>query len=746
MGRKLVLEDTPVTAVNDDPSSPDAEQLRRVSLRYEALSEAQGSIVWVVDPSLHTVGQSEGWERYTGQSRESYAELGWIAAVHPDDRERLDRESARALESEEPLVIEFRIRRVVGLYRRNLIRAGPVRDGGRVIEWIGTATDVEDARRAADDQRDIRARLLALTDGADALLAARTPQTTYAAAIDLTRQVLPGDGYGIWMLASREWRMVSSHGVSAQFAAAWLAGDHLTFAQPVGLDDVSAPAAGAPDPNTSAMVEARRAVYASEGVKSLLTIPLPIGGERRSALVVYHRTTHVTTETELRVGVALGHLVAAAIWNAETYEALERSTQAAERHASQMAFLAEASARLGSLDYETTLREVAQLAVPRFTDWCAVDVVQPDERVERLVIAHGDPAKIELAKVLEEKYPTPPDARSGVPEVLRTGRPIHYPVVTDDMLVAGARDEEHLRILREIGMHSVAIIPLTARGRTLGALSFVSSRADRPLTAQDVVVLTEIGRRAGIAVDNARLYRDAELANTAKDEFLALLSHELRTPLNAIMGWTHMLRGGLPPEMSTHAIDVIGRNARSQKQLVEDLLDVARIAGGQLDLHRTRVDLCDIARGGVDSALPAAQAKGVALSCETPAEPLPVHADANRLQQLIANLLSNGVKFTEKGGRVTVRVGRTRDFAELSVQDNGAGIPSEFLPNVFDRFRQGDTSLTRVYGGLGLGLWVVKQIVEAHGAQVCVESAGAGQGTTVIVTWPLMDAVPQPSA
>ena len=731
-------QDISVTAAHNSSSAPDAEQLRRISRRYDALADAQGSIVWVVDPSLQTVGQSEGWERYTGQPAETYAGRGWMAAVHPDDRERLATESARALATEESLVIEFRVQRADGAYRRNLIRAMPVRDGGRVIEWIGTATDVEDARQAADEQRDIRARLLALTNGADALLAARSLAATYAAALELAREVLPGDGYGIWMLApaQREWRMVWSHGISAPFAAERLVGDHVTFAQPIGVADV----------NASAMLETRRASYAAEGIRSILTIPLPIGGERRATLVVYHRQPHVTTETELRVGVALGHLVAAAIWNAETYEALERSSQAAERHASQMAFLAEASARLGSLDYETTLREVAHLAVPRFTDWCAIDIVQHDGRVERLVIAHVDPAKIELAKTLEEKYPSSPDAPSGVPEVLRTGRTIHYPVITDEMLVAGARDDEHLRILREIGMHSVAIVPLTARGRTLGALSVVSAQPDRPLTAQDVVVLTEIGRRAGIAVDNARLYRDAELANTAKDEFLALLSHELRTPLNAIMGWTHMLRGGLPPEMAAQAIEVIGRNARSQKQLVEDLLDVARIAGGQLDLRRAQVDLCDIARGGVDSTLPVAQAKGVQLFCETPDKPLIVNADADRLQQLIANLLSNGVKFTEKGGRVTVRVTRTPEGAVLAVSDTGAGIPAEFLPNVFDRFRQGDTSLTRVYGGLGLGLWVVKQIADAHGAQVRAESAGAGQGATLTVTWPLTAAsIPRPA-
>ncbi len=400
---------------NESTPPTDPEQLRRVCRRYEALAEAQGSIVWVVDPSLHTVGQSEGWERYTGQPPEAYAERGWMAAVHPDDRDRLQAESARALAIEEPLVIEFRIRRADGAYRRNLIRALPIREGDRLVEWIGTASDVEDARQTADEQRDLRARLLALTNGADALLAARTLDVTYAAAIELAREVLSGDGYGLWVLApaSREWRMVSGYGVSERFAAERVEGDLVTFAQPIGVPDV----------NDSAMVAARRAAYASEGILSLLTIPLPIGGERRATLVVYHRAAHVTTETELRVGIALGHLVAAAIWNAETYEALNR-------------------------------------------------------------------------------------------------------------------------------------------------------------------------------------------ANTAKDEFLALLSHELRTPLNAIMGWTHMLRGGLPQDMTAHAIEVISRNARSQKQLVEDLLDVARIAGGRLDLDRSQVDLCDIARVGVDSALPVAHREG----------------------------------------------------------------------------------------------------------------------------------------
>ena len=712
----------------DPPRPDDSDRLRRVCRRYEVLAEAEGSIIWVVDPQMRPTGRNELWERYTGQTPDEYSELGWMGAIHPDDRQGFAAATAAAAASGEPLTLEFRIRRADGQYRRNLVRALPVRENGEVVEWIGTANDVEDVRQTADDQRDLRARLLALTNGAESLLTARQLSATYEATMSLARQVLPGDAHALWALdaAAREWHVVLAEGLSAAYTAQRPPGDMVAFSQPLGVDDVMA----------QNPFEGRRDAYATEGIRSLLTIPLPVGGERRAALVVYHRMPHQTTETELRVGVALGHLVAAALWNAETYEALRQSTRTAERHARQMAFLANASARLGSLDYETTLREVARLAVPDYTDWCAVDIVQPDGRVERLITAHVDPEKVQLAQSLAARYPSNPDAPSGLPAVLRTGEPAHYAEVTDEILVAGAVDAEHLRILRELGMHSAAIVPLSARGRTLGAITLVSANAERPITREDVTILTEVGRRAGLAIDNARLYRDAELANTAKDQFLAVLSHELRTPLNAIMGWSHMLRGGLNPEMTAHAIEVIGRNARSQKQLVEDLLDVARIAAGQLDLHRSVIDLCEVTRVGVDSALPAAQAKGITLAFQCAPAPVQIHADANRLQQVLANLLANAVKFTEKGGRITARVSATEGGGELSIADDGAGIAEEFLPNVFDRFRQGDTSLTRAYGGLGLGLWIVKQIAEAHGAGVRAESPGPGRGTTVTVTWP----------
>jgi signal transduction histidine kinase len=257
-------------------------------------------------------------------------------------------------------------------------------------------------------------------------------------------------------------------------------------------------------------------------------------------------------------------------------------------------------------------------------------------------------------------------------------------------------------------------------------------------TATDIEEARQTSDELAAALAEQRELRaEAERANRAKDEFLALLSHELRTPLNAIMGWAHMLRDGLPEEMARHAVDVISRNARSQKQLVEDLLDVARIAGGRLDLEPTEIDVRDVARAAVDAALPLARQKCIELSLVCPSSPLTLRADGNRLQQVSSNLLSNALKFTDRGGRVRVLVADASDGAmELAVEDTGAGIEPDFIPFIFERFRQADASLNRSHGGLGLGLWVVKQIVEAHGGVVWAESDGPGQGTIVRVQIP----------
>ncbi|WP_445246188.1 hybrid sensor histidine kinase/response regulator [Microcoleus sp. OTE_8_concoct_300] len=232
---------------------------------------------------------------------------------------------------------------------------------------------------------------------------------------------------------------------------------------------------------------------------------------------------------------------------------------------------------------------------------------------------------------------------------------------------------------------------------------------------------------------------EAEAANRAKDEFLSILSHELRTPLNAILGWSAMLRQRtLSEDKVLRALETIERNAKSQAQLIEDILDVSRIITGKLRLQVRPVNLVPVIESAIESVRLAAEAKSIRLQSVLDSQAGLLLGDANRLQQVVWNLLSNALKFTPKDGRVEIRLQRVNSHAEITVSDTGPGISSEFLPFVFDRFRQHDSTTTRSYGGLGLGLAIVRQLVELHGGTVTVVSPGIGQGTTFTVTLPAM--------
>ncbi|HLM03003.1 MAG TPA: ATP-binding protein, partial [Pyrinomonadaceae bacterium] len=241
-----------------------------------------------------------------------------------------------------------------------------------------------------------------------------------------------------------------------------------------------------------------------------------------------------------------------------------------------------------------------------------------------------------------------------------------------------------------------------------------------------------------IAADNARLLEEAKEANRLKDEFLATVSHELRTPLTSITGWVRMLRSGVLDEpQQARALETIDRNTRAQTQIIEDLLDISRIISGKLRLDIRLVEMESIIEAAFESARPAAEAKNIRLHMLLDRKASPVAGDADRLQQVVWNLVSNAVKFTPKGGRIQVRLERINSHVEISVSDTGQGIAPEFLPYVFERFRQGDSSIARRYGGLGLGLAIVRQLVEMHGGTVSATSPGENQGATFTVTLPL---------
>ena len=362
-----------------------------------------------------------------------------------------------------------------------------------------------------------------------------------------------------------------------------------------------------------------------------------------------------------------------------------------EEHDRALAEVTQAFA--GVLDYEQSLVEVALRLVPRFATTCAVHLREGD-RI-RLVVCAG------------ESRLAPADAQ--IAEAIRTAT-----------VVAGV---------------SVISVPMRAGATAFGAMSFALS-AGR-FEASDIAFTSELVDRVALLLDRARLFRDLERANRVKDEFLATLSHELRTPLNAVLGWTRMLRrGAVARERTPAVLETIERNAYAQVQLVEELLDLSAMSAGGLRLSVTRVDLRDVVTGAIETVRPAAEAKALRITLKMDETIAAIAGDPARLQQVCWNLLANAVKFTPAGGAIDVRVSDGPSDVEITVSDTGQGIAREFLPHVFEPFRQADSGPTRSVGGLGLGLTIVRHIVEAHGGTVFAQSDGPGQGSSFSVRLP----------
>jgi signal transduction histidine kinase/ActR/RegA family two-component response regulator len=326
-----------------------------------------------------------------------------------------------------------------------------------------------------------------------------------------------------------------------------------------------------------------------------------------------------------------------------------------------------------------------------------------------------------------------PDAERTFPEFVRLVTSRFAPVCAIDLL----RDDETLeRVAFESsdGAPPTLVVPLLYNERSRGTIGF----GGRPFSEADRLVASDLAQRLAVALENARLYRLAQEGNRAKDEFLATLSHELRTPLTAILGWARMLRGDIiDPEMVQSALETIERSARAQAALIDDILDLSRVITGKLTLQIELVDLGAIVENAIATVRVAAAARQVDIQLRRKAEPAFVMGDATRLQQVVWNVLSNAVKFSPEDSVVTVDLRRTDAAARIVVRDRGAGISREFLPHVFEPFRQGQANTTRSYGGLGLGLAIVKHFVESHGGSVSVESEGEGRGATFTVALPL---------
>ncbi len=408
-----------------------------------------------------------------------------------------------------------------------------------------------------------------------------------------------------------------------------------------------------------------------------------------------------------------------------------------KRYEEEQAFLSEATRVLASsLNFRETLASVAQLAVPTIADWCVVHAVDAAGEIDRLAVAHADPAKVAWARELQERYPSNPDAEYGIPNVIRTRQPEVYPDIPEDMLIAVAQDDEHLAILREVGFTSAMILPLVARDRVLGVITLVSAERGRHYNDSDLALAQHLARRSAVAIDNALLYEEAQESARARDQFLAVAAHELRSPLTSMKGFAQLLlrRAKRLPGGSEWItpLQTIDAQVNRMTALVSRLLDVSRIEEKRLQLHVEPVDMVEVVRGAaVEAQLAAEQHTVVARFAE---ESLVATVDRTRIEQVLANLLDNAIKYSPEGTTVEVTLRAGDNDVIIAVTDEGPGIPADSLKRLFERYYRGMSSRSATEG-LGLGLYVAHGIVIAHGGQMWVESE-VGNGTTFSLSLP----------
>ena len=554
---------------------------------------------------------------------------------------------------------------------------------------------------------------------------ARSPAEIYASALACLRRALAIERASILLFdETGTMRFVAWQGLSDAYRRAvdghspWAPSD--TDANPILVADVRG------DPSLAAFAE----VFARERVAALAFMPLQFGEKLLGKFMLYYDEPHAFSEAEISLArIVAGHL-AFALEHARVKADLERRLEAEREAGLRLDVLAKASECLApSLDPSEALERLARFAAQTLADYCVAYHLADDGKIERAGLAHADAGQQALVEELVRAGP-PQLGQPGAGAVLQTGEPVLASEISAEMLESSAQNAAHLEILRKLGPRSSLIVPLNARGRTLGALAFATTDfSGRKYTQPDVALAQELADRAALLIDNARLYREAREATRLKDEMLAVVSHDLRSPLSSIVTACELLELDLPDERRIRTHASIRRAAKQMNRLLEALLDVTRIEGGRLTLQPERFDVAQLVEEIVSMHEPVAVGRMIRLS-QLARDAGEIEGDRNRLAQALSNLIDIALKFTPDGGEIQVSAERVQACLRVCIADTGCGVAGEHLPLLFERFWRAERSGS----GSGLGLTISKGIAEAHGGTIeVVSKPGKGSEFTLVL-------------
>jgi PAS domain S-box-containing protein len=618
---------------------------------------------------------------------------GWQSVHDPDVLPQVVKRWQHSLATGEPFDMVFPLRGADGVLRPFLTRVNPLRsDAGRILYWFGTNTDITELRQAREALANSEERL--------------------RLALDAGRM-----GVWDWNVRTGDLKWSDSLEPLHGLAPGTFGGTFEHFQELIHPDD-------------------------REAVNAAIRQAFDGSGE------FYVEFRNLRQNGSVHWIAGSGKVFPGADGKPLRMIGIGLDVTARKRSEHTARFLADASAALAVLvDFDSTLQKVTSLAVPHFADWASVDVLENGGRLRRVAVAHVDPNKVQLAHELHRRFPPDPSSPSGVWNILRTGQAEMVPGITQDRLAAATKDEDLLGIIRELGLKSYVGVPLTVRGSTIGVMTFIIAESDHSYDETDLAVAKDLASRTAIAIENTQLYRELRDADQRKDEFLATLAHELRNPLAPIRNGLQVLRlAGGGSETADRARSMMERQLAHMVRLVDDLLDVSRITRNKLELRKERVALATVVHSAVDTSRPLIEEFGHTFSVTLPPTPVYLDADPVRLAQVFSNLLNNAAKYTPPGGKLTLTAETRGAEAIVCVRDNGLGIPVAAQPRIFEMFSQLDRNVERAQGGLGIGLTLVRRLVEMHGGAVGVKSEGPGTGSEFTVRIPVLkEAEPGPS-